>query len=511
MHTHSLRPLAALALALASAQAVAACPTFPTDLGTSASVAVSGDTCGLGNDDAPTCQGTSTAEDAGFTWTAPYSGTFTFSTDGSAFDTTLQVGTEASCGATVVECDDDDGIGLQSTITLAVTGGEIYTISIDGYNIACGDYVLSIEDADIDGDGIPNAEDVCPEDAANPDADADGVCDDVDACPLDNPNDSDDDGVCESDDICTGLEDSADYDLGPVTGSNLALIDTCDFADNWFPSCAFGGLSTASDVSLTWEAPGAGAYRIDALDADYDVVLHTRSAAFCTDTELACSDDLGNGVRTTVLDVAPGAGNKILVVLDGYGTGCGAVTLNITDCDADNNGACDTVACFGDPASGNDDADALCNDEDLCPVDADDDSDFDGSCDSVDLCTGDDASGDTDSDGICNDEDFNLAMGAVIPGRDVTFTVTNAEPNARLWVVVSRTGPGPTCAPGFPVCSAIDVEASFEGPRTNANGRAVFSIRVPRALSSGTPIAFEAIWVKAGAGDASNVVLTTVQ
>ena len=39
------------------------------------------------------------------------------------------------------------------------------------------------------------------------------------------------------------------------------------------------------------------------------------------------------------------------------------------------------------------------------PNDVNNDSDGDGSCDSVDLCTGNDTSGDTDSDGVCDDTD----------------------------------------------------------------------------------------------------------
>ena len=41
----------------------------------------------------------------------------------------------------------------------------------------------------------------------------------------------------------------------------------------------------------------------------------------------------------------------------------------------------------------------------MCPYDAADDSDGDGSCDTDDLCTGDDTTGDSDSDGVCDDTD----------------------------------------------------------------------------------------------------------
>ena len=51
------------------------------------------------------------------------------------------------------------------------------------------------------------------------------------------------------------------------------------------------------------------------------------------------------------------------------------------------------------------DGDGVGNVCDVCLIDAADDSDGDGSCDSVDLCTGDDTTGDPDADGFCNDVD----------------------------------------------------------------------------------------------------------
>lgn len=64
-----------------------------------------------------------------------------------------------------------------------------------------------------------------------------------------------------------------------------------------------------------------------------------------------------------------------------------------------------------------DDNDGVPNHADPCHLDPANDSDGDGSCDSVDLCLGDDSTGDTDSDGVCDDGDCGEDDPDVRPGR----------------------------------------------------------------------------------------------
>jgi len=76
----------------------------------------------------------------------------------------------------------------------------------DGVGDACDD--------DSDGDGVPNADDVCPAafvagrspdlilQGGGPDSDGDGTPDDCDVCPADPANDADHDGVCGDRDNC---------------------------------------------------------------------------------------------------------------------------------------------------------------------------------------------------------------------------------------------------------------------------------------------------------------------
>ncbi len=80
---------------------------------------------------------------------------------------------------------------------------------------------------DMDGDGVCDSDDPCPFD--NPDdTDIDGACDSDDPCPLDNPDDTDGDGVCDSVDICPGFDDSADEDSDGIPDGCDTVV-TIDF------------------------------------------------------------------------------------------------------------------------------------------------------------------------------------------------------------------------------------------------------------------------------------------
>jgi hypothetical protein len=83
-----------------------------------------------------------------WTWTAPASGTVVISTAGSNFDTTLGIyyGTSFSSMANVASNDDENfnaGIVTSRAVFTAVAG-RAYQISVDGYNGAAGNIVLTI-------------------------------------------------------------------------------------------------------------------------------------------------------------------------------------------------------------------------------------------------------------------------------------------------------------------------------------------------------------------------------
>jgi hypothetical protein len=102
----------------------------------------SGTTVGLSNDYQPSCAPAGAAPDLAFTWTAPESGSYTFSTLGSSFDTVLELRlppTGASLG-----CDDDSSGTAQSTVTASLSAGETIQVIVDGYSTHSGTFQLNI-------------------------------------------------------------------------------------------------------------------------------------------------------------------------------------------------------------------------------------------------------------------------------------------------------------------------------------------------------------------------------
>jgi hypothetical protein len=71
-----------------------------------------------------------------YQWTAPSSGSVTFTTAGSGFDTVMGIYTGSSVGslASVGKADDNSATDKTSTVTFSATAGTVYRIAVDGYN-----------------------------------------------------------------------------------------------------------------------------------------------------------------------------------------------------------------------------------------------------------------------------------------------------------------------------------------------------------------------------------------
>lgn len=91
----------------------------------------------------PSHAGNSGGVSVWYRWTAPSTGTVTFVTAGSNFDTLLAAYTGASVGGlTLIASNDDANATLQSVITFNASNGVTYYLAVDGYNGAAGSIVF---------------------------------------------------------------------------------------------------------------------------------------------------------------------------------------------------------------------------------------------------------------------------------------------------------------------------------------------------------------------------------
>lgn len=115
----------------ASAQVIVGTGVFPFD--TTAAT-----TDGLGD---PLCANAATNQiwfDVWWSWTAPSSGTYQFSTcTQTTLDTKLAV-YDGACGGQILACNDDGCDGLRSTVDVTATNGNVYIVRLGGYSQTTG-------------------------------------------------------------------------------------------------------------------------------------------------------------------------------------------------------------------------------------------------------------------------------------------------------------------------------------------------------------------------------------
>jgi len=192
------------------------------------------------------------APDVVYSLTPTGDGSVDVSLCGSSYDTLLYV-YEATCGGSLVACN-DDSCGLQSFAgSVPLSGGTTYYIVVDGWGNSGGDYVIDVVVSsgspqpipDEDGDGVPDDLDVCPGHSDHFDNDGDGVPNGCDLCPetsgglpvdadgcmvFDDGGDDDGDGVGNKCDICPNTPSCADVNaVGcPIDSDGDGVYDGCD-------------------------------------------------------------------------------------------------------------------------------------------------------------------------------------------------------------------------------------------------------------------------------------------
>ena len=168
-------------------------------------------------------------------------------------------------------------------------------------------------------------------------------------------------------------------------------IDPGELPGQWHlahASDSFSGTATLDlvpDVTYNASAPGAGNQLITVSDPCVVSPANFALGEYSFTAECGCDDGDADGICDGE-DICPAD----------------------ADNDADNDGVCgDLDQCSGDDATGDSDGDFICDDVDLCLGDnATGDADSDGLCNDTDQCAGNDATGDGDSDGICDSDDL---------------------------------------------------------------------------------------------------------
>jgi hypothetical protein len=218
------------------------------------------------NDDLTASCGIGPAPDFQLGFVAPWTGTFTFDTDGSSFDTVLAIH-PGECSEPELVCN-DDFIALESRVSLQLEQFEIVTVTVDGTGpFEEGPLKLTITEAE-------------------------------------PPS-------CEAEMIIPDLPQQL-------------LGDTTDGPDELASGCGGEG---APEQVYEFIAPGPGTYHFDTFGSAFDTVLYTLDA--CDGPPLACNDDANLELQSELFVELIG-GQKILVVVDGHGAGdFGAHVLNV--------------------------------------------------------------------------------------------------------------------------------------------------------------------------------------
>ncbi len=118
-------------------------PIFSGDLGGALGIAIAfGNTSNTSDSFSLSCGNNSVpSPDDSYTWTAPATGTYMFSTAGSQFDTVLGL---LDSGGRPFDCNDDAYGTSQSSIIRHLLAGQRFTIVIDGFDSSAGAYQLNI-------------------------------------------------------------------------------------------------------------------------------------------------------------------------------------------------------------------------------------------------------------------------------------------------------------------------------------------------------------------------------
>ena len=223
----------------------------------------------------PTCGGRHENSDSEWTFVAPASDTYQFSTSAD-YDCVLAVYHDTN----QLGCNDDTGDTRHSVVSVALERGQTYSVVVDGYQAAVGTYALTVvRGTDTPPNvAVPNAPVVTTPQVA----DAPGMAARCEAAPV----------------LTLGSTH------GVIQANTATARTTC------------GNNGAGGDVVYRFEAPGPGLLVVREA-SDFDAVLELRSG--CTGTPppvFMCNDDSNDTHHAMV--TAPITAGTYYVIVDSY-------------------------------------------------------------------------------------------------------------------------------------------------------------------------------------------------
>jgi len=212
-----------------------------------------------------------------WSWTAPTTGNWDITTDGSDFDTLLGIYTGIAVnGLIFVASDDDSGEGTSSRVTIAATAGTTYQIAVDGFLGDTGSISLAVS-----------------------------------APPLPAANDNFANRIV-------------------LTGSNVTTTADSSLATKETGEPNHHSRTGGRSVWWSWTAPSSAALEINTNGSAYDTVLAVYTGTNVSALTLVDSDDDSGTDTDSLVAFSTVAGTTYQIAVDGYSTNTGgAITLSL--------------------------------------------------------------------------------------------------------------------------------------------------------------------------------------
>ncbi|MEZ4408034.1 MAG: MopE-related protein [Polyangiales bacterium] len=425
----------------------------------------SGSTTAANNDYTPTCA-MSSAPDVAYVFRNPARQTVTIDTEGSSFDTMLQVFRADCSPANAIACDDDGGTGTASRLVLRDLEPGTYFVVVDGWGSSAGAFALTLSvgatevcdnRVDDDGDGLV--------DCSDPD------CRAAPACMMCIPTGPENVGMNCFDGVdndCNGVADCADFACATIpaccrpTGlenNAMACADGRDNDCNGLTDCADPACASVPACCRPTSRVEAGTACFDGVDNDCD------GQRDCADPDCATQPMC---CRPTAPENTPAA------CRDGADNDCDG----LTDCaDPQCNGV-PGCACVPSPEVCRDGVDNDCDGRTDCA---------DSDCLTSPLCmmcvpTGAEVTDAACRDGVDNDCDGQIDCAdtqcAAVPGCAPTPPNDTCAGALRLAVGSTVTGTTNGATNRY-----TPVVMGFPGCRGGAGGEVVYALTVARAAT----------------------------